>query len=63
MELSRKQKQVGNLKKDKTATFDVINRTKRGKLHCTRIKRTTEVSVLPLEINRNKAHTVLGHKI
>ena len=49
------------IKNNQKINFDIIIRTKKGKLCCINIHRLAEYSVVAAEINRTKAHRILGH--
>ena len=49
------------IKNNQEINFDIIIRTKRGKLHCVNICRLVEYGIVAAEINRTKAHRILRH--
>ena len=44
-----------------TINFDIIIKTRRGKLFCVNIQRAGELSCATIEISKDRAHRVLGH--
>jgi len=48
-------------KKNNEINFDIIIRTKRGKLFCVNIQRASELGLTSIIMNKAKAHNILGH--